>query len=169
MSELVRQVKQEVDEDDKFENRESENDIAQEDDMKSDKLSEENDEFSMNEEEISKKKRQKYIVESDTDEDDQMVEMEKGDIKLDSMSKSAKHEALKKVLETGERISNRMKNIDQLLEKEKPDKIKINGSDNSKLKDECDTSLRQDMKVKRKHLTKKAHSTFCIPTSITCV
>jgi hypothetical protein len=88
-----------VDEDDRSENRESEDDIAQEDDMKSDKLSEENDEFSMNDEEISKKKRQKYIVESDTDEDDQMVQMEKCDIKLGSISKSAKHEALKKVLD----------------------------------------------------------------------
>jgi hypothetical protein len=117
MSELVRQVKQEVDEDDKSENRESENDIAQEDDMKPDKLSEENDEFSMNEEGISKKKRQKYIVESDTDEDDQMVEMEKGDIKLGSMSKSAKHEALEKVLETGERISNRIKTLIRCLKK----------------------------------------------------
>jgi hypothetical protein len=44
-----------VDEDDRSENRELEDDIAQEDDMKSDKLSEENDEFSMNDEEISKK------------------------------------------------------------------------------------------------------------------
>jgi hypothetical protein len=33
---------------------------------------------------FQKKKRQKYIVESDTDEDDQM---EKGDIKLGSISK----------------------------------------------------------------------------------
>jgi hypothetical protein len=89
-----------VDEDDKFENRKSEDDIA----MKSDKLYEENDDFSMNDDKISKKKCKKYIVESDTDEDDQMMEMEKGDIKLGSISKSAKHEALEKVLEIGEQI-----------------------------------------------------------------
>jgi hypothetical protein len=100
-----------VDEDDKSENRESEDDIPQEDDMKFDKLSKDNDDFSMNDEEISKQKRQKYIVESYTDEDYQMVGMEKGDIKLGSISKSAKHEALEKVLETGERISNRIKTL----------------------------------------------------------
>jgi hypothetical protein len=94
-------VKQEVDEDDKFENKESE------DDMKSDKLSKDNNDFAMNDEEISKKKHQKYIVESDTDEDYQMVGMEKGVIKLGSISKSAKHEAL----ETGERISNMIKTL----------------------------------------------------------
>jgi hypothetical protein len=91
-----------VDEDDKFENKELEDDIPQEDDMKSDKLSKDNNDFAMNDEEISKKKRWKYIVESDTDEDYQMVGMEKGDIKLGSISKSAKHEALEKVLETEE-------------------------------------------------------------------
>jgi hypothetical protein len=62
-----------VDEDDKSENRKSEDDIA----MKSDKLYEKNDDFSMSDEKISKKKRWKYIVESDTDEDDHMVGMEK--------------------------------------------------------------------------------------------
>jgi hypothetical protein len=98
-------VKQEVDEDDKFENKESE------DDMKSDKLSKDNNDFAMNDEEISKKKHRKYIVESDTDEDYQMVGMEKGVIKLGSISKSVKHEALKKVLETGERISNMIKTL----------------------------------------------------------
>jgi hypothetical protein len=91
-----------VDEDDKFENKELEDDIPQEDDMKSDKLSKDNNDFAMNDEEISKKKRWKYIVESDTDEDYQMVGMEKGDIKLGSIRKSAKHEALEKVLETEE-------------------------------------------------------------------
>jgi hypothetical protein len=51
-----------VDEDDRSENRELEDDIAQEDDMKSDKLSEENDEFSMNDEEISKKRSIRNIL-----------------------------------------------------------------------------------------------------------
>jgi hypothetical protein len=51
-----------VDEDDRSENRELEDDIAQEDDMKSDKLSEENDEFSMNDEEISKKRSVRNIL-----------------------------------------------------------------------------------------------------------
>jgi hypothetical protein len=63
----------------------------------------------MNDEEISKKKRQKYIVESDADEDYQMVGMEKGDIKLGSISKSAKNEALEKILKTGDQISNMIK------------------------------------------------------------
>jgi hypothetical protein len=108
-SALVKQVKQEVDEDDKSKNRELEDDIPQEVDMKSDKLSKDNDDFSINDEEISKKKRQKYIVESDADEDYQMVGMEKGDIKLGSISKSAKNEALEKVLKTGDQISNMIK------------------------------------------------------------
>jgi ferritin len=61
-----------------------------------------------------------------------MVGMEKVDIKLGSISKSAKHEALEKVLETEERISNRIKNIYRMLEKEKLDKIKVNESGNSR-------------------------------------
>jgi hypothetical protein len=61
------------------------------------------------------------------------------------------------------------KNIDRILEKEKLDKIKVNESGNSRLKDECDTSSRQDMKVKRKRLTKKVQSIFYTSTSITCV
>jgi hypothetical protein len=56
-----------------------------------------------------------------------------------------------------------------VTEKEKLDKIKVNGSDNLRLKDECDTSSRQDMKVKWKHLTKKVQSIFYISTLITCV
>jgi hypothetical protein len=56
-----------------------------------------------------------------------------------------------------------------MLENEKLDKIKVNGSGNSKLKDECDTSSRQDMKVKRKCLTNKVQSTFYASTLITCV
>jgi hypothetical protein len=56
-----------------------------------------------------------------------------------------------------------------MLEKEKLDKIKVNGSGNSKLKDECDTSSRHDMKVKLKRLTKMVQSTFYASTSITCV
>jgi hypothetical protein len=56
-----------------------------------------------------------------------------------------------------------------MLEKEKLDKIKVNESGNSRLKDECDTSSRQDMKVKRKRLTKKVQSIFYTSTSITCV
>jgi hypothetical protein len=45
-------------------------------------------------------------------------------------------------------IKHDKKNIDQMLEKEKLDKIKVNESGNSRLKHECDTSSRQDMKVK---------------------
>jgi hypothetical protein len=56
----------------------------------------------LNEEQILKKKLKKIIVESDTDEDDQMFDMNNDEDKVVTFVKSAKHEALEKALATGE-------------------------------------------------------------------
>jgi hypothetical protein len=69
----------------------------------------------MNDEQIMKKKHQKFIVESDSDEDDQLVEMKTDDIIDGFINKSAKHKALKNVLETGELLSKRINTIDWII------------------------------------------------------
>jgi hypothetical protein len=56
----------------------------------------------MNDEQILKKKHQKFIVESDLDEDGQLVEMRTDNIIDGLINKSAKHKALENVLATRE-------------------------------------------------------------------
>jgi hypothetical protein len=69
----------------------------------------------MNDGQILKKKCQKFIVESDSDENDQLVEMRTDDIICGLINKSAKHKALENVLVTGEQLSKRINNIDRII------------------------------------------------------
>jgi hypothetical protein len=59
---------------------------------------------------ILKRKRWKYIVESDTDEDDEMVDLKNEEIKAESSTKS-----MEAFLATGERLSRRINNIDKII------------------------------------------------------
>jgi hypothetical protein len=59
---------------------------------------------------ILKRKRWKYIVESDTDEDDEMVDLKNEEIKAESSTKS-----MEAFLDTGERLSRRINNIDKII------------------------------------------------------
>jgi hypothetical protein len=73
----------------------------------------------MNDEQVMRRKRRRFIIESDTDDDNQMMDLKDEEIKIGSISKSVKHEALEKVLATGEGLSKRIKKIDEIIANEK--------------------------------------------------
>jgi hypothetical protein len=64
----------------------------------------------MSNHQILKRKCWKYIVESDTDEDNEMVDLKNEEIKAESSTKSIKEEKLEAFLATGERLSRRINN-----------------------------------------------------------
>jgi hypothetical protein len=64
---------------------------------------------------ILKRKHQNFIVERDTDEDDEMMDLKNEEIKVESSTKSAKEEALEAFLATGEQLSKRVNNIDRII------------------------------------------------------
>jgi hypothetical protein len=70
------------------------------------------DKYGMNDEQIVKRKRQRFIVASDTDEDEQVMEVRDEEIKVEISEKSANHKDLEECLVVGERLSKRIKNID---------------------------------------------------------
>jgi hypothetical protein len=69
----------------------------------------------MSDHQILKRKRQKYIVESDTDEDNEMVDLKNEKIKAESNTKSIKEEKLEAFLSSGERLSRRINSIDKII------------------------------------------------------
>jgi hypothetical protein len=69
----------------------------------------------MSDHQILKRKRRKYIVESDTDEDDEMVDLENEEIKDKSSTKSIKEKKLEAFLATGERLCRWINNIDKII------------------------------------------------------
>jgi hypothetical protein len=69
----------------------------------------------MNDEQIVKRKRWRFIVESNTNEDEQVMEVRDGEIKVENSEKSANHKDLEKCLAVGERLSKRIKNIDRII------------------------------------------------------
>jgi hypothetical protein len=56
----------------------------------------------MNDEQIVNRKRQRFIVESDTDEDEQVMEVGDEEIKVEISEKSANHKDLEECLAVGE-------------------------------------------------------------------
>jgi hypothetical protein len=73
----------------------------------------------MNDEQVLKRKRRRFIVESDMDDDNQMMDLKDEEIKIRPINKYMKHEALEKVLATRECLSKRIKKIDEIIANEK--------------------------------------------------
>jgi phosphoglycerol transferase MdoB-like AlkP superfamily enzyme len=73
----------------------------------------------MNDEQVLKRKRHRFIVESDSDDDNQMMDLKDEEIKIGPIGNFVKHEALEKVLATREHLSKRIKKIDEIIANEK--------------------------------------------------
>jgi ethanolamine utilization cobalamin adenosyltransferase len=73
----------------------------------------------MNDEQVLKRKRHRFIVESDLDDDNQMMDLKDEEIRIGLISNFVKHEALEKVLATREHLSKRIKKIDEIIANEK--------------------------------------------------
>jgi hypothetical protein len=104
----------------------------------------------MNDEQILKKKHRKFIVQSASDEDDQLVEMKTDDIIDLLINKSAKHKALENVLEIGELLLKRIKNIDLIISQGKRKDQEIDEKCDFKIKDKINTSTSHKI-MKKKH------------------
>jgi hypothetical protein len=114
---------------------------------------------------VLKKKHQKFIVENDSDEDDQLVQMRTDDIIDGLINKSAKHKALENVLATGELLSQRIKNIDRIISQGKTKDQEMDEKCELKIKDKIKTGTSHKiMKKKYEQLDEKVQTIFYTPT-----